>query len=90
MARNLESKSFGLFPRKSLVAEVAILGGAAIDGVGEVEFLDNDARSKVEVLEDNVHKLGAGLVTSAVRFNEKREWLSDTDGVGELNKRTTS
>ena len=29
---------------------MSVLGGLAIDGVGEVEVLDNDTRSKVEVL----------------------------------------
>jgi len=62
-----------LFPCEALIAEVTVLGSPAIDGVGEVEFLDNDTGSEVKVLEDNLDELGTGLVASAICLDEKRK-----------------
>lgn len=36
---------------------MAILCRLAVDGSGEIELLDNDARSEVEVVVDDLHEL---------------------------------
>jgi len=77
----LELESLGLFPLEALVAEVTILGGLAVDRVGEVEFLDNNTRSKVEVLEDDIDQLSTALVAGAVGLYEEGQWLGNTDRV---------
>lgn len=41
---------------------MSVLCGLVVDGVGEVEFLDNDTGPQVEVLVDDLHKLFRGLV----------------------------
>jgi hypothetical protein len=42
---------------EGLIGEMTVLGSPAVDGVGQVEFLDNDTRPHVEVGLDNFNKL---------------------------------
>jgi len=65
---------------------VTVLGSLVVDGVGQVQFLDNDTRPHVEVLPDDLNELVGRLVASAVSLNEQTEWLSDTNGVRKLDK----
>lgn len=44
-----------LLPWEALIREVAVLGCAAIDWVGQVEFLHDDTRSHVEILLDDFY-----------------------------------
>jgi hypothetical protein len=68
---------------------VAVLGGLAVDGVDEVELLDNDTGAHVEVGLDDLDELAGALVGGTVGLDEDGERLSDTNGVGELDKGTT-
>lgn len=68
---------------------MAVLGRLAVDGLGEVEFLDDDAGSEVEVVEDDADELSGRVVGGAVRLDEHGEGLGDTDGVGELHQRAS-
>jgi hypothetical protein len=83
---NLELELLGLLPGEVLVGEVAVLGGCVVDRVGEVQLLDNDTRTEVKVLVDNLNKLLGGLVRGAVCLNEEGQRLSYTDGVGKLDQ----
>jgi hypothetical protein len=65
---------------------VTVLGCLEVDGVGQVELLDNDTGAEVEVVEDDLDKLFRGLVRGAVGLDEEGEGLGDTDGVGELDE----
>jgi hypothetical protein len=69
---------------------VTVLGSLEVDWLGQVELLDNDTWSHVEVVADNLDKLIRGLVRGTVGINEDGKWLSNTDGVGELDERTAS
>ena len=69
---------------------MAILGGCVVDGVGEVQLLDNDTRAEVKVLVDDLNKLLRGLVRGAVCLNEEGQRLSYTNGVGKLDQCATS
>jgi len=69
---------------------VAVLGGLAVDGVDEVELLDNDTGAHVEVGLDDLDELLGAPVGGAVGLDEDGERLSDTNGVGELDKGTAS
>jgi hypothetical protein len=64
---------------------VTVLGGLVVDGVGQVELLDNDTGAEVKVVEDDLDKLLRALVRGAVRLNEERQRLSNTNGVGQLD-----
>lgn len=78
---DLELQGLGLFPGEALVAEVAVLGGLVVDGVGEVQLLDNDTRSEVKVVMDDLDQFSAGLVACAIRLDKQRQWLGNTNGV---------
>ena len=86
---HLELEGLGLLPGEVGVGEVAVLGGLAVDGVDEVELLDNDTGAHVEVGLDDLDELGGALVGGAVGLDEDGERLSDTNGVGELDKGAT-
>lgn len=65
---------------------MAVLGGLEVDGAVQVELSDNDTRSEIEVLEDDLDKLVRGLLGSAVRVDIDGEGLGNTNGVRELDK----
>ena len=83
----LELEDLGLLPAEVLVGEVAVLGGLEVDGLGQVELLDDDARSQVEVGIDDLHQLVRGLVRGAVGVDEDGEGLGHTNGVRQLHER---
>lgn len=84
----LELELLGLLPGEVLVGEVTVLGGLVVDGVGQVQFLDDDTGTEIEIVEDDLDKLFRGLVRGAVGLDEEREGLSNTNGVRELDERT--
>lgn len=67
---------------------MTVLGGLVVDGVGEVQLLDNDTGTHVEVGLDDLNKLLRSLFRGAVGVNVEGEGLSNTDGVGKLDKST--
>jgi hypothetical protein len=69
---------------------MAVLGRLEVDWVGKVELLDDDTRSQVKVVLDYLDELVGRFVGCAVCLNEDGKGLGDTDGVGELDKCTTS
>lgn len=54
---SLKFERLGLFPSEALVREMAVLRSLEVDWSGKVELLDDDARSEVEVVLDDVDKL---------------------------------
>ena len=89
LLQRLEAQSLWLLPGEALVGEVAVLGSLTVDWVGQVELLDNDTWTHVEVVANDLNKLCRGLVRCAVGLNEDGEWLCDTNGVGELDQCTS-
>lgn len=80
-----------LLPAELLVGtEVAVLGSLAVDGLVKVQLTDNDTRSEVEVVTDDLDELFRVLLRGAVRVDEDGEGLGNTNGVGELDKGTTA
>lgn len=57
----LELEGLWLLPWEALVGEVTVLGGLVVDGLGKVEVLDNDTRTKVKVVTDDLNQLVRGL-----------------------------
>ena len=78
-------ESLWLFPSEILVREMTVLRGLVVDWPDQVQLLDDDTRSHVEVLANDGYELFGALVGSAVGFYEERERLSNTDGVRELH-----
>ena len=70
-----------LLPREVLVREVAVLGSLEVDGLGQVEFLDDDARTHVEVVPDDINEFIGGLARCAISLDKKRQWFRDSNGV---------
>ena len=66
-----------------------ILGRLEIHGFGKIQFLDDDAGSHIEVLLDDLHELTRRLVRGTVGFNKDRQWLCNSDRVGELDECTS-
>jgi hypothetical protein len=89
-ATPLELEGLGLLPGKVLVGEVTVLGSLEVDGLGKVQLLDNDTRTEVKVVANDLDKLVGALLGGTVGLDEDGEGLSDTNGVGELDKGTAS
>ena len=87
-ARRLELELARLLPAEVGVAEVAVLGGLAVDGLREAELLDDDTRAEVEVVADDLDELVRGLGGGAVGLDEDGQRLSNTNGVRELDEGT--
>lgn len=67
---------------------MAVSRGLAVDGLLEVELLDNDSGTEVPVVADNVDELEVRLLAGAVGVDKDGEGLGDTDGVRELDEGT--
>jgi len=78
---NLDGESLGLLPAEVLVSKMTILSSLEINGLGKVEFFNNDTRPKVEVLVDDCDKLIGGKARRSVAVNKDGEGLSDTNSV---------
>lgn len=84
---SLEFEFFGLFLGEVLVGiEVIVFGGLEVDGVVEVQFVDNDIRVEVEVVVDDFDELFGGFVGGVVGVDVDGEGFSNINGVGELDK----
>lgn len=86
---HLELERLWLLPAEVLVGEVTVLGGLEVDRLGQVELLDDDSWSEVEVLVDDGDELVRCLIRGTVGVHEDGEWLRNTDGVGKLDQSTT-
>lgn len=69
---------------------MTIGSGLLVDGLEKIEFLDNDTRTEIKVLTDDLDKVSIRLGTSTVSINKDRKRLSDTNSIRKLNKSTTS
>ena len=47
----------GLFPGKALVGKVTVLCGLAVNGSCKIKLLDDDTRSEIKVVSNDLHKL---------------------------------
>lgn len=70
MPSSLKLERLGLFPGEALVGEVTVLCRLAIDRPSEVEFLDDDARSEVEVALDDLHEFFGRSIGGTVGLDE--------------------
>lgn len=84
--RSLVLQRLRLLPAEVLVGEVAVLGGLVVDRLDQIKLLNNDTRSHVEVVADDLDQLVGALVRSAVGVNVEGQRLGHTDGVRELDQ----
>lgn len=87
---SLELELAGLLPGELLATKVTVASGLGVDGLEEIQLLDDDTGAEIEVLLDNGEDLGVGLGAGTVGVDEDRGGLSNTDGVGELDEGTAS
>ena len=80
----------GLFPGVRWVAEVTIGRSLAINWLLKIEFLHNDTGPKIPILPDNLDELQISFLACAICVDKDRQRLGDTNGVRELDERTTS
>jgi len=83
---SLKRELLGVFPREALATEMTVSGGLLVDGVLQLEVLDDSAWAEVEVLLDDIQKLLLALCRRTVAEDGDGEWLGDTDGVGDLDQ----
>ena len=83
--RQLQLEGLGLFPAEFGTTKVTVSGSLLVDGFEQVEFLDDDTRTQVPVVADNLNKLSLGLVRGTVGLNEDGQWASNTNGVRQLD-----
>jgi len=90
--RSLEGEVLGLLPSevRIVASEVSVGSGLPHDRAAELKVADDASRAEVEVLVDNLSKLGVclsgGLLGSSVGVNEDGKRVWDANGVGELDK----
>jgi len=84
----LELELSGDLPGVLLVGEVSVRSSLKVDGTSKVKILDNDTRTEIKVVTDNLDELSRGLVRGTVSVNKDGKGLGNTNGVGELNKGT--
>lgn len=68
---------------------MAVLGRLVVDGVRQVELLDNYTGPQIEVLMDDLHQLVGALGAGAVRLDKDAEWLCNADGIRQLHQAAT-
>ncbi len=83
----LKGQLLGLLPGEFLVREMSVLGRPEVDGLGQIEFLDDHAGPHVEVLLDDSHQFVRAPVRSSIRLDEDGQRLRNTNGVRKLDQR---
>ncbi len=74
-------QNFGFLPAEVLVGEVSVLCGLKVDRLGQVELLDNNTGSQIEVLVNDLDKLIGGSVRCAVVVDEDGKRFGNTNGI---------
>ena len=69
---------------------MAVLSSLKVDGLGQVKLTDDDTRTEVKVVADDLNELLRGLLRGAVGVDVERQGLGNTNSVGELDKGTAS
>jgi hypothetical protein len=69
---------------------VTVCSSLAVNWLLQVELLHDDTGTKVPVLPDNLDELRVSFLARAIRIDEDRQGLGDTNSVGELDERTAS
>ena len=68
---------------------MAILRRLEVDGVCQVQILDDNAWAEIEIVSNNLDKLVGSLVRSSVCIDEDRKRLGNSNGVRQLDHYAT-
>jgi len=79
-------QGLGLLPGELLPSEVSVASGLVVDGLPEIELLDDVSGAEVEVLLDDVKDLSVALLASSVGVNVDGKGISNTNSIRELDK----
>jgi hypothetical protein len=88
--KNLKLEFLGVFPSEFITTKVTVSGSLLVDGLEKIKLLYNDTRTEVKVVSDDLDKFGLRLVGGAIGINKDGKRLSNTNGIRELDKSTTS
>jgi hypothetical protein len=86
----LELEFLGVFPSELITTKVTVGSSLLVDGLEEVKFLDNDTRTEIKVISDDLDKFSLSLIGGTVGINENGKRLSNTNSIRKLDKSTTS
>jgi hypothetical protein len=79
-----------LFPGEFFTTKVTVGSSLLVDGLEEVEFLDNDTRTEVEVVANDFNQFSLRLFRGTVSINKDGKRFSNTNSIRKLNKSTTT
>jgi hypothetical protein len=88
--KNLKLEFLGVFPSELITTKVTVGSSLLVDGLEEVKFLDNDTRTEIKVISDDLDKFSLSLIGGTVGINENGKRLSNTNSIRKLDKSTTS
>lgn len=74
-----------MLPGELGAAKVTVSSGLLVDGSEQVEFFDDDTRTQVPVVSDDLNKLSLRLVRGTVGLDEDGQWAGNTNGIGQLD-----
>ena len=84
--RDLELQLLGTFPGEFGSAKMAVARRFLVDWLEEVEFLDDNTGSQVEIALDNFIYFRVALHTRAVCVDVDGDGFGYTDGIGNLHE----
>jgi hypothetical protein len=78
-----------LLPGELGATEVTVSSGLLVDGLEQVKFLDDDTRTQVPVVSNDLNELSLVLVRGTVGLNEDGQWGGNTNSIGQLDSAST-
>lgn len=78
-----------MLPGELGATKVTVGSGLLVDGSEQVKFLDNDTRTQVPVVSNDLNELGLGLVRGTIGLNEDGQWGGNTNSIGQLDSAST-
>lgn len=88
ICKNERIMGFKYVPGELITTKVTVAGGLGVDGLEEIQLLDDDTGTEVEVPLDDGEDLLVRLGTGTVGVDKDGGGLGNTDGVRELNEGT--
>jgi hypothetical protein len=79
-----------LIPGEFFTTKVTIGSSLLVDGLEEIQFLDDDTRTQVKVLLDNIEDFRFRAGGGTVGIDKDRERFGHTDSIRELDEGTTA
>lgn len=73
-----------LLPRKDVATKVTVRCSFLVNWLGQIQLLNNHTRTQVKIVFDDLQQLRVGALSGAISVDKDGQWLSHTNGVGEL------